>query len=73
MFGLVYAMFGLLSCGLMDLFGLLCIYVFGLVYETCMYLCLDYCVYTYAVLKYKPCSGGFPSGERARTEFIFKK
>jgi hypothetical protein len=34
MFGLVYAMFGLLFCVLMDLFGLLCIYVFGLVFET---------------------------------------
>jgi hypothetical protein len=38
MFGHVYAMFGLVPCGLMDY----CVYVCELVFETCV---LDYCVY----------------------------
>jgi hypothetical protein len=66
MFGHVYAMFGLLSRGLMDY----CVYVCELVFKTCV---LDYCVYIcMQVLKYKLCSGGFPSREGARTWFIFK-
>jgi hypothetical protein len=74
MFELVYAMFGLTLYGLMDLWV-----------DYCVYMCLDLClrhVWTYAwtivyicmqVLKYKPCSGGFPSVEGDKTGFIFKK
>jgi hypothetical protein len=47
------------------------VYVCELVFEICV---LDYCVcICMQVLKYKPCSGGFPSEEGARTGFIFKK
>jgi hypothetical protein len=46
-----------------------CLYVCELVFETCV---LDYCVYICMhVLKYKLCSVGLPSGERARIGFIF--
>jgi hypothetical protein len=59
-------MFVLVSCGLKDYY----VYVRELVFETCV---LDYCVYIcIQVLKCKPCSVGFPSGEGARTRFIFK-
>jgi hypothetical protein len=45
------------------------VYVCKLVFETCV---LDYCVYIcMQVLKYKPCSRGFSSGEGARIGFIF--
>jgi hypothetical protein len=44
-------------------------HVCELVFDTCV---LDHCVYICMhVLKYKPCSGGFPSGEGARTGFMF--
>jgi hypothetical protein len=46
------------------------VYVCELVFEICV---LDYCVYIcMQVLKYKPCSRGFPSEEGARIGFIFK-